>query len=100
MELEKSIRLTVDSGDVVLGASKALKNALNGSAKLVLVAANCPRGPLLDLRRFCELSKTPLVQYAGSSVELGRVCGKPFPVSALSVLEEGDSDILQAAKTA
>jgi large subunit ribosomal protein L30e len=33
--------------------------------------------------------------YNGTSLDLGAVCGKPFEVSALSIKEPGDSNILK-----
>ena len=32
----------------------------------------------------------------GTGMELGAVCGKPFIISVLTVIEEGNSDILKA----
>jgi large subunit ribosomal protein L30e len=43
------------------------------------------------------LSGVPLIVYEGTSLELGAVCGKPFTVSAMTIREAGDSDILKAA---
>jgi len=96
--MDKAIRTAVDTGKVELGTDRARKLSLTGKAKLVVIAANCPEAPEKDLRRYCELSAIPVVGYAGTSVELGTVCGKPFPVSALSVVEEGSSDIMKAAE--
>lgn len=99
MDLSKSIRLAVDSGKVELGASKAKKIVLRGEAKLLVIARNCPDETAADLKHYCKLSGTPVIEFPGSSMELGTVCGKPFTISALSVLEEGNSDILQAIRT-
>jgi len=98
MDLSKAIRLAVDSGKVELGADKAKKIALRGEAKLVIISKNCPSDTAADLKRYCSQSGTPIIEFPGTSVELGIVCGKPFTVSALSVLEEGNSDILQAIR--
>jgi large subunit ribosomal protein L30e len=97
VDIEKSIRKAVDTGKVELGAEKARKLSLTGGAKAVVIAANCPENTARDIRRYCELSSIPVIPYSGTGLELGTVCGKPFPVSALSVVEEGSSDILQAA---
>ena len=32
--------------------------------------------------------------YEGSSVQLGKACGKPFMVSALAIVDPGESDLL------
>jgi large subunit ribosomal protein L30e len=34
------------------------------------------------------------MKYPGMGVDLGVACGKPFSISALAVLEPGDSEIL------
>ena len=98
MDIDKAIRMAVDTGKVEFGSEKALKLSMFGKAKLVLVSSNCPTNALADLERHAGLSKIPISTYNGSSIELGTVCGKPFPISMLSVLEAGDSNILDAAK--
>lgn len=99
MDLNKAIRIAVDSGKVVLGSDRSVKMALNGGgAKLVIVSENCPEMVKGDLKHYCKLASIPVVEFEGSSVELGTVCGKPFPVSALSVLEAGNSGILDAVR--
>ncbi|MBI4360700.1 50S ribosomal protein L30e [Candidatus Micrarchaeota archaeon] len=94
MDIDRSIRLAVDSGKVTLGSQKSIKHALNGDAKLLVLAENCPETVADDVKEYCKLSEIRVVRFPGTSVKLGTVCGKPFPVSVLSVIEEGDSDIL------
>jgi len=96
MDLNKSIRIAVDSGKVELGSEKARKLALHGNVKALVLSNNCPKEISQDLRHYSELSKVRIIPYEGTSLELGTACGKPFPVSVLSVIEEGDSDILAA----
>ncbi|MFH0973591.1 MAG: 50S ribosomal protein L30e [Candidatus Micrarchaeota archaeon] len=98
MDLAKSIRFAVDTGKVELGLKQTLKIALNGGAKLVIIAKNCPSDSAADVKRFASLGQIPLVVFEGTSIELGTACGKPFPVSTLSVIEEGNSDVLKAIK--
>ncbi|HIH20521.1 TPA: 50S ribosomal protein L30e [Candidatus Micrarchaeota archaeon] len=97
MNIGPSIRLAVDSGKVELGLDRALKSAINGGAKLIVIASNCPRA--VELKQYCAASKTPAVEFEGSGVDLGAVCGKPFSISVLTVFEEGNSDILKAVKS-
>lgn len=99
MELSKSIRMAVDTGKTVLGSVKSKKLALTGGAKLIVIAKNCPPESKQDLMHYCQLAGVPCIEYQGTSVELGVVCGKPFTVSALSVLDAGNSDILSATTT-
>ncbi|MEM4444604.1 MAG: ribosomal L7Ae/L30e/S12e/Gadd45 family protein [Thermofilum sp.] len=49
-------------------------------------------------KRYASIAKIPVLVFEGSSRELGSVCRKPFMVSALAVLDPGESTILQMAK--
>jgi large subunit ribosomal protein L30e len=49
----------------------------------------------VDIENYCQLAEIPVSVYKGSSLDLGAVCGKPFEVSALTVKEPGDSNILK-----
>ena len=98
IEVDKSIRLCVDSGKVELGADKTGKLLRTGEPKLVILAANCPPDTAQEIRRYGELAGVQILDYPGTSVELGVVCGKPFPVSAMAVLSAGNSEIMQAVK--
>ena len=81
-----------------MGTEKALKMALSGSAKMVVVARNMVKDRRRDLEHYCRMANVPVVEFAGTSIELGTVCGKPFPVSAVSVIEEGNSGILKSVE--
>ncbi|MFH1107538.1 MAG: 50S ribosomal protein L30e [Candidatus Micrarchaeota archaeon] len=99
MDFNKSVRMVVDTGKVELGSDRAVKLALNGTVKLVVVARNMMRDTRRDIEHYCRIASVPVLEFEGTSIELGTVCGKPFPVSALSVIDAGHSDILEAAKS-
>ncbi len=96
--MSKAIRMCVESGSVVFGERITVKKAMSGSGKLVILAANAPAENASDIRRYCALSNLPVVTFAGTSMELGSVCGKPFPVSMMMVDEVGNSPIMDFAK--
>ena len=95
IDVNKAISTTVKTGKVLFGVNNAVKSIKMGRTKLVVVASNCPRSVVEDIKYYARLSDVPLVIYKGTSIDLGAVCGKPFMVSALTVREEGDSDILK-----
>ena len=99
MDLTASIRMAVDTGKTVLGSDKAKKLAILGEAKAIVIARNCQPAVKQDVMHYASVSSLPVIQFAGTSVELGVVCGKPFPVSAISILEAGNSDILKIAES-
>jgi len=90
-----AIRLTVESGKVDFGARRGMKT----DAKLYVIAQNTPERIRVDVRKQAKEKNIPLVEFRGSTMQLGAVCGKPFPVSVLSVYEEGTSNIMNLAKT-
>ena len=96
--LSSAIRLAVESGKVGFGSKKGVKDILMGNIKLAVVAGNAPIALIEDIERFGELSDVPLIVFPGTSLELGSICGKPFPVSVLAIYEEGVSNILEFGK--
>ncbi|MFA6048793.1 MAG: 50S ribosomal protein L30e [Candidatus Micrarchaeia archaeon] len=97
-DVSRSIRLAVDSGKVLLGAQESRKVALSGKARLIIVSGNCPDNYKQDVEHYAKLASIELMRFPGTSVELGTACGKPFPVSMMTVLEAGNSDILEIAR--
>jgi len=98
MDVERAIRVAVDTGKVYLGKEETLSAVRNKEAKLVVVASNCPPDAKSDLMRYAELAGIPVYEYPGTSLELGAVCGKPYVVSMLAVVEAGDSDIFELGR--
>lgn len=96
MNVAKAIRSAVDTGKVVLGERETLR--FLKKIRLAIVASNCKASSTEELRRQAEESKIWVYEFPGSSVELGSVCGKPYVVSMLGVLEAGESDIFELSR--
>lgn len=94
IDLDKSLRSVVRTGKVLVGTKQAVKASKRGVAKLVIVATNCPD----DVKKQIKESNIPMYEFAGMSVDMGPICGKPYVVSAITVLEPGDSDIMALAR--
>ncbi|MEM3616497.1 MAG: 50S ribosomal protein L30e [Candidatus Bathyarchaeia archaeon] len=95
IDIDKAISTAVKTGKVSFGSNFAIQSAKTGKAKMIIVASNCPAKIRSDLEYYCKLSNVPLIVYRGSSTDLAAVCGKPFLVSALTIREPGDSEILK-----
>jgi len=100
IDLDRAIASAVKTGKVAFGAGSAVQNAQSGKAKLIVLASNCPRNMSESIEYYCRLSSVPLIVHKNTSLDLGKVCGKPFAISALSIREAGDSDILKLTETA
>ena len=100
IDVDKAIRTAVKTGKVSFGAKSTIENAKTGKAKLIISADNCPKNTCEDIEYYCKLSNVPLIIYKGSSIDLAAVCGKPFIVSALSIKDAGESEILKLIEKA
>ena len=89
--LAAAIRLAVESGKVEFGSRNAL--AADKKVKLFVVSGNTPK-----IKEDLMQKSLPLIEFEGTSIELGSICGKPFPVSVVSVYEEGSSNIISLLK--
>ena len=94
MDVDRGIRVAVDTGDVTLGSEKSIQSLKLGKGQLVVVASNAPKEIIEDVEYYSNLSGIPSFVYDGTSVDLGSVCGKPFTVATLIVNDPGDSTIL------
>ncbi len=90
------IRLAVDSGDVALGARQVIRSIESNSAKLVVIASGNKADTINDIKYITGISGIKLEVFTGNSMELGSVCGKPYSVSVLAVIDPGNSNILNA----
>jgi len=93
-DISRDIRLAVDSGKVALGVNSASKSILDGSSKLVVVASKNKGDRLGDIMHIAKLSEIKVKVFEGTPMDLGVLCGKPFSVSVLSVIDKGNSNIL------
>ena len=95
IDVNKAITTTAKTGKIQIGANSALKSAKAKKAKLILLASNCPQSIREDIEYYCKLSEVPVSIFKGDSSDLGALCGKPFEISALTIREPGDSNILK-----
>ena len=97
-DASKEIRRAADTGKVLFGTKSSEKSIKNGTAKLVIVANNVPQLAREKLVSFAQISSTPHYMFAGTGLELGSVCGKPFTISVMAIEDEGKSKVLEIAQ--
>jgi large subunit ribosomal protein L30e len=95
IDIDKAISAVVKTGKVTFGSNSALQNAKTGKAKMIVLAANCPKDIKEQVEYYGKISKVPIMTYKGTSMDLAAVCNKLFIISALSIRETGDSEILK-----
>ncbi|HOD85837.1 MAG TPA: 50S ribosomal protein L30e [Methanoculleus sp.] len=94
MDFNASLRKAVKTGTVFLGRNRTRECIDEGKARLVVVAENSPE----SVKNMVSGIDIPVYVYEGSSIQLGKACGMPYVVSALAVVEPGESDILNAVR--
>jgi len=95
IDVDKAIATVVKTGKVSFGTNTALQNAKTGKAKMIVLAANCPKDIKEQVEYYGKISKVPIMTYKGTSMDLAAICNKLFIISALSIRETGDSEILK-----
>ncbi len=98
IDIDKAIASAVKTGKVSFGANSALLNAKTGKAKMIVLAANCPNEVKDGVEYYSKISKVPVLKFKGSSMDLANICNKLFIISAISIREPGDSEILKAVE--
>lgn len=93
-DLSNDIRLAVDSGTTALGANDVSETIRSNSAKVIIVASKNKKNAVQDVFHLAKIANIKVLIFQGTSLELGAVCGKPYSVSMLSVIEPGNSNIL------
>ncbi len=96
MDVQRSLRTVIASGSVRIGADQTQKAIRDGEAKLVILARNSPADEAI--REAASSKNVPVYDFQGMGTQLGPACGKPFTISALAIVDTGESDILQLAK--
>ncbi|HLF16329.1 MAG TPA: 50S ribosomal protein L30e [Candidatus Thermoplasmatota archaeon] len=96
MDVQRSLRTVIATGKVLLGADQTAKAVERGEAKMVVLSQNAPHGA--DIRSAAAKKRIPVYDFDGMGTQLGPACGKPFAISALAVLDVGESDVLALAK--
>ena len=91
MDLAHALKVALETGTVRIGLSETLDAAKSKRARLLIVAKSCPDPMLLKER---AIGKIPVYHYDGTAVDLGQACGRPFPISAMAILDPGSSAIL------
>ncbi|HTZ61499.1 MAG TPA: 50S ribosomal protein L30e [Thermoplasmata archaeon] len=91
MDLAHALKVALETGTVRIGLAETLDAAASKKARLLIVASTCP-DPKLKTERV--IGKIPVYHYDGTAVDLGQACGRPFPISAMAIVDPGSSAIL------
>ena len=85
MDLAKLIKTKVKENKIILGYRTVIKFIKNGRPELIVFANNIPEEKRRMIEHNAKIAKIEIKEYPNDGVNLGLVCGKPFPVSVLAI---------------
>jgi large subunit ribosomal protein L30e len=94
--LEKVIKDAIEDGKCSFGTKEAISTIKN--SKLIVLSHSVSEETLEKIQETAKNAKVPTLNYNGSSVELGRLCGAQFRISALSLKTLSDTNLKAITK--
>ncbi len=89
--LEKALKDALSDNKCILGEKQVVQSIKN--AKLVVISKSLSEDALEKLQDSAKNEKVSTLQFDGTSVALGKLCGLQFRVSAASLTSIADSNI-------
>jgi large subunit ribosomal protein L30e len=96
--LEKAIKDAMEDKKCSLGTKEVIGSMKN--SKLIILSLSVPMIMVKTIQETAKISKVPTLNFKGSSVELGRLCGTQFRISALSLKTLSETNLKTLLKEA
>ena len=94
--LEKSLRDARKEDTLTMGTKQVLNSLKN--SKLIVLSRSVKKETLEQIESDAKKEKIPLVNFQGTSVALGRLCGLQFRISTISFTSIDDASIKSILK--
>ena len=94
--LEKSLRDARKEDKLTMGTKQVLNSIKN--SKLIVLSQSLKKEVLEQIESDAKKEKIPLVNFQGTSVALGRLCGLQFRISTISFTSLDDASIKSILK--
>ncbi len=94
--LEKALKDSMKEKKSILGSKQVLGSLKN--SKLVILSQSAPKKFTDKIIEGAKKEKVSTLQFEGSSVALGRLCGLHFRVSTISLTSLSDANIKSIMK--
>jgi large subunit ribosomal protein L30e len=96
MDVKKQINNALETGQVILGGKKTISSILNSDPQLIILASNCPKKQTQSIKYYAALAGKKTITLKEKAAEIASSIGKPYPVSAMAVMDFGESTLLEA----
>lgn len=85
MDITKLIKTKVKENRIILGYRTVIKSIKTSRPELIVFANNIPEEKRRMIEHTAKIARIEIKEYPNDGVNLGLVCGKPFPVSVLAI---------------
>jgi large subunit ribosomal protein L30e len=90
-DLEKILRKVIKTGKFIIG-EKEVSRSIKGS-KIIIYSIFLPKKWISEVDNICKSLSIPFIEFKGTYMDLGRICARPFPVSAIAIKSPGEADL-------
>ncbi len=94
--LEKTLKDAKKEKKTILGSKQVLDSLKN--SKFIVLSQSAPQKMVDKIIEGAKKEKIPTLQFEGTSVALGRLCGLQFRVSTVSLTDVSDANIKSIMK--
>ena len=94
--LEKSLKDALKEDKLTMGTKQVLNSIKN--SKLIVLSQSVEKKVFEKIESGAKKDKIPLVNFQGTSVALGRLCGLQFRISTISFTSIPDANIKSILK--
>ncbi|MFB5622991.1 MAG: ribosomal L7Ae/L30e/S12e/Gadd45 family protein [Nitrosarchaeum sp.] len=94
--LEKILKDSLKEDKITMGTKQVLSSVKN--SKLIVLSQSLKKETLAKIELDAKKEKVPLVNFQGTSVALGRLCGLQFRISTISFTSLSDTNIKSILK--
>lgn len=94
--LEKALKDALKEDNLTMGAKQVLNSVKN--SKLIVLSQSVEKEMFEKIESDAKKEKIPFVNFQGTSVALGRLCGLQFRISTLSFTSITDANIKSILK--
>jgi len=94
--LEKILKDALKEDKIMMGTKQVLNSMKN--SKLIVLSQSVQKEMFAKIELDAKKEKVPLVNFQGTSVALGRLCGLQFRISTISFTSISDANIKSILK--
>jgi len=94
--LEKILKDALKEDKVTMGTKQVLNSMKN--SKLIVLSQSVQKEMFAKIELDAKKEKIPLVNFQGTSVALGRLCGLQFRISTISFTSLSDANVKSILK--